>query len=910
VLRGFDNLPPEQLPVVTEYRLEEGQDFLTLRSTVRNLGVSVAVFLGGFLDVTPWTTRAVVPFSPLPGRGFRHLALDLASPQASLETPAYSVGPGNVTPADGVMDPETGRGAGEVSYGLLPMRATYDPDGPEGPEPAVTTPVRQMFGVSGVQATALGNLPVVGGLFPGNVLSYERRIYVGLRNDVASCANPILRELDGQLGFGVGTLSGDVGAADTPDVAVSGIATRLSGPAVPSLPDGSPVTQFRSDARGVFSGVVVPAGRYDVELRAPERDPVWLRDVVVTAGADTPLEVPPLPALAGIELRVRVAGASRVPVKVTLVGRDGTPDPRLGWDFDALEAQSGGPDVDLRPETFGGALAQGAHVFLPQGEGRVSLRPGTYEVFASRGPEFGLASQVVTVQAGATRAVRLALGRAIRTRRALAADFHVHSARSLDSSAGPEGRAVSFAAEGVEVLVATDHDFVLDYAPVIERLGLGRHLASIVGSEVTTTVPNPPAFPEAVGHLNAWPMAVAPLARKDGAIEDEGVAPNFLFSRLRRAGAEVIQYNHPRAGVRGLGAIGFFNDIGCNRCANDVDQLCSFDGECPGGEPGSCTCVGYQPDRPLTLPPNDVLLDDDVTGASGVANPDGLRNIDFDVIEVANGLDLAQLLETRADWFSLLAQAHGPAPGGPVPFLPATGVSDSHRNTLESAGYFRSYVLGVGDAPSRLDVEAFDASVLAGRMVATTGPWIEAELLGGGRRRGGPGDTVTPSSAPALRVRVLASPWVPVDEVRVIQNGVVAHRFDAASDPAVLPPPADRTGPPRGSGVRFEATVPIVLDGDAWLLVEAGARLDAPRTPDPLVDPLIPGWFPWAFTNPIFVDRAGDGFDPPGVATSSAFEATAAARAAERAAHADPVSWQRLRIAPEAVEALRASTGP
>ena len=51
--------------------------------------------------------------------------------------------------------------------------------------------------------------------------------------------------------------------------------------------------------------------------------------------------------------------------------------------------------------------------------------------------------------------------------------------------------------------------------------------------------------------VNAWPFTVDPDARRDGAIEEEYVAPNYIFSRLRAAGAEVIQYNHPRAGVAG-----------------------------------------------------------------------------------------------------------------------------------------------------------------------------------------------------------------------------------------------------------------------------------------------------------------------------------------------------------------------
>ena len=112
----------------------------------------------------------------------------------------------------------------------------------------------------------------------------------------------------------------------------------------------------------------------------------------------------------------------------------------------------------------------------------------------------------------------------------------------------------------------------------------------------TTSVPNPPTFPDAVGHLNAWPVQVLPDARRDGSIEDEFVAPNFLYSRLRGQGAEVVQYNHPRAGVAGLTGIGLFNNI------------------------------GYDPNLPLDSSADDGLLAARPSVSSGVATPAGCPN--------------------------------------------------------------------------------------------------------------------------------------------------------------------------------------------------------------------------------------------------------------------------------------------
>lgn len=895
VLPGFI-VNPVLLPVTTEYILFPGDSFVTIKTSVTNKSNRNVGGLGGFFDVLPWTTRAVVPFSPLRNKGFRHSALDPTNPLASLELPPYAVGPGIAGPDDGVMDPQTGKPSGEVSYGILGVETLRDADA-DGPLPPQALPANLLFGISGVEVTAFGALPG-GRLDVGASLSYERRLYVGGRNDVASAANPILTALAARQGFALGTLSGDIDAADTGAVAASVVVTRTGGPAVPSLPNNAPVTHFRTAADGGFAGVVVPAGIYELEVRSAERDTVVVSDIAVVAGADTRVSVPPLSAVARLSLRVsapapgrrraskRASSSSRLlPAKVTILGRNGTPDPRFGYDREAINVSPGQPDVDLRPETFGGALAQANFVYLPNGEGSVELRPGEYEVFASRGPEYSLDRALVTVAAGDTTALDFVLRRLVATFHALAADFHIHSARSLDSSAAPRGRVAASAGEGLEVMVSADHDFVLDYATVIADLGLWRYVHSIAGTEATSNVPNPPAFPNAAGHVNGWPIRLDPDARKDGAIEDEFVAPNMLFSRLRRAGAEVIQYNHLRAGVRGLGSIGFFNNIGCNRCANDIDQMCSVDADCPAAPaPQDCTCVGYQPDRPLTAPPNDLLLDDDVTGTSGVGNPDGYRNIDFDVMEVANGLNIDGFLLLRDDWFSLLDQAYGETPNGPVPFIPATGVSDSHRNTLESAGYFRTYVLGLSDQPQALNTRRFDQRVRRGRMLATSGPYIRVLARGSGRV-GGIGDTLVAKHGHVdLFIRVTATNWIPVDEVRVIANGVVVPElvFDAGTEPPVRPAPAVPWSSDASGVQRFVHLASLELDRDTWIVVEAGESLDSPLGPDPFASQIVPGIVPFAFTNPIFVDVGGDGYAPPGIGGAGSGPTASDATAAHR----------------------------
>ena len=842
VVDGFDTgatpIPADDLEAVTTYAAGGTDPFLTVTTTITNRHpTNAAAGLGAVLDPIIWTQRGIVPFSPLPERGFRHGVLDLANPLVALEQPAFAAGPGSVGPGDGTIDPVTGAAANEVAYGLLGVEVSVDQDG-DGPGAPVVTPVDRLFGVSNNTTTALGNLPATATLQPGGVLRYTRRLYVGARNDVASVANPILQALAARQGFATGTISGDVDASDGTDVAASVIVTR-TGTAAGTIPAGSPVTQVRTDAAGAFGGVVLPAGTYDLAVSTPERTTVTVAGVAVSAGTDTPVTIPPLAAVGTVRLRaleVRPGRDRPVPARVVFHGVKGTADPRFRKDVDAsLIDPGGGPDIDLLPESFGGGPALGNVVLLGNEPVEVQVRPGVYELIAARGPEYGAQRLRLKVRAGRRRQLTFKLKRVLDTEGFLSGDFHVHSARSFDASAPLRDRVIGYAGEGVEVIVSTDHDFHVDYRPVIEALGLEDRIASIVGDEVTTAVPNPPSFPASIGHLNGWPVQVAPDARKDGAIEDELVAPNVLYSRLRAAGAEVVQYNHPRDTLSGLTSLGFFTNI------------------------------AYDPDLPLSSAPNDVLLDRDVLGPgrTGVANPDGFRNLDFDVLEVANGLSIPMLLRVRRDWLSLLNQTDFTT----VPFIPATGVSDSHRLTVETPGYFRTFVGGAGNDPAGLAVSAFDQQVKAGNMTVGNGPFVltRVETADGGSGAGLGGTLATAGGDVVLDVRVEAPPWIPVDEVRVIANGFVVMTFDRTTSPAVRPAPKNPYSRSTRRVVRFAERIPVTVTRDTYFVVEAGAPLDtAPAAPEPAAL-LVPGLVPLGFTNPVFVDLGADGFSPPGL---------------------------------------------
>ena len=101
------------------------------------------------------------------------------------------------------------------------------------------------------------------------------------------------------------------------------------------------------------------------------------------------------------------------------------------------------------------------------------------------------------------------------------------------------------------------------------------------------------------------------------------------------------------------------------------------------------------------MAPNDILLDTGILGPGHDAESRAAsRNLDFDVMEIANGA------QGRATTRRYLADARRLvlAAARRTSLKPGTGVSDSHRITVEHAGWSRTYVLGAGDDPARLDV--------------------------------------------------------------------------------------------------------------------------------------------------------------------------------------------------------------
>jgi hypothetical protein len=367
-------------------------------------------------------------------------------------------------------------------------------------------------------------------------------------------------------------------------------------------------------------------------------------------------------------------------------------------------------------------------------------------------------------------------------------------------------------AEGLDVMVTSDHDHLGDFEPALDALGVRDRIRVIQGGEITSSTPSP-AAPWTIGHHNAWPIPYRPLAHRRGAPPSQNLRLADLYALLRSDyGVEVVQLNHPRG-----------RDAGEVREGSFLTHLGS------AGRP-------YDASRPLTEAPNALLLEPAGDGRT--------RAVDFDAIEVMNGTSHLQYRLVRRDWYSLLDQGFRRT---------GTANSDTH-GPGELAAYPRNYVLL--DGRSRAwDESAFNAAIRDGRVVGTNGPLITRFRVNGGRM----GDRVGARDGLArVEFEVAAAPWVPVDEVRLLVNGAIERVYPL--DPRATAP------------TRIAERIDLSLERDAYVTVEAGAPLDVDPAawiaahPGLYSEAIAPGFVPAAFANPIFVDVDGNGrFDAPGL---------------------------------------------
>lgn len=861
---GLLSIPPEidgdvadNVECATTYVLQPGSPELLVYWTFFNPDELGVVGPFGALNDTGGETEQFAPT-----RGFERAGIDSLT---TLTEPA---------PIDYVLYQGPG-----VAYGVIPMHDNAD----------ATNSAVVIAGVSvmlyGVDAL-LDILREDGWFFqlPG-LQGVTHRAVVVVGRDAASIEAHYQRLHGNQVAAVSGTVAWASG--DAPVGARVGLYQDTNGNSALD-DDDLVISYFDADSAGAFSGEVAP-GNYLVRAEVKDRARSDALAITVPA-ADVGLSLPD-PVYYDFSI-VDDATDMRIPGRITIIGEHPAhPDGRI---FETSDRKAG--TVTAFPAPHGGSVDIGDGA-----DERIALAPGsTYKILASRGTEWSVASAVVSPTAGdPVGELELRMRHVAPTPGYLATEFHQHSVGSPDSPVGRPMRVATFVGEGVEFFASTDHDYVTDFQPLIEALGMQRFVRAIPGLEIT---------PFAYGHFQAWPIEPMPNDPSGGAIDwaqgTQGYAmiPSEIFAKARDRGAEVIQVNHPRAEAND------FSDM--MQYFDRAGLVFDYDTRVISGDPLRAPV----PNDWLRLP--EASIWDDSFNALEVWNGFNMKDSNEDGVREIGRLDTVM-----RDWFNFLSFGKDITP---------IGNSDSHTVVKDPIGMPQTFVRVANDDPSAIESGTVTDDVLdtlsglggaPKDIVVTNGPHLEVAVADHegsalGAVIDGSGGTVS------FTVTVVAPAWAQVDTLEVFVNDT-PDSFKkeetwmqpslcftgrelaslAENDPCALAPLGTQTAtfelvslPGPGSFQRYEATVTFDLTAadvatvnragasgsDAWVVVRvSGARAvfplltDGAITNDNLailvegdeaaIDEALYGiGVPAAaFTSPVYVDFDGGGYTAP-----------------------------------------------
>ena len=650
------------------------------------------------------------------------------------------------------------------------------------------------------------------------------------------------------------------------EVSDATLGTPLKGASVIVYAQGRPVNQFFTDDTGRFRGRM-PAGDYEARI---DHDPMLSAPVRFVLGKGGNVVRLSCPTAARIAVHITDEGGHPLPAKVSVVARydakhAGKEARRFLFDLSSGQRwrhQDLDRDNPADPSTLE-YLEAFAFAGI-DGDAVLSVPPDVpYEIWVSRGLEYTVEKLRITPKVGEPAQLTAALSRVVDTAGYISGDFHMHADPSLDSDLSLEERVAGAAAAGLEILVATDHNFITDYAPTIDRLGLQDWASALVGLEMTTLES---------GHFNGFPLKRDVGRVTKGAMEWSLKTPDEVFAAIREQGEispekTIVQVNHPRDSL-----LGYFEQYDFNALTAAVDTL----GRADFGN------LVHPSGRPFF---------DDMGGSTFSFNFDAIELMNGGVIgqvhstvrpEILEGLEIPEatlkdLPETPGtvlcedgevafpgavdDWFNLLNLGYR---------YVGTANSDSHD--AHDVGSPRTYMRLGKDDPRKVTsaevVEAFQKHAIT----LTNGPFLEMFIDGkpiGDELSRAAGDV-------SVELKIQAAPWVDVKRGVIWANGVAVDRFEVklvdgkATHKVTLPVGRDTWFVSEVSGdnnlfpVAPPIDIPPVQVDDALSSIGAAFGFGASTFGD-----LEPGpgqvWTPFALTNPIWVNVGETEFVPPGI---------------------------------------------
>ncbi len=841
---------PQTLELKQVYKLEPGRRYLTIETTIKNIGSGAHPF--PYLD--PSQLDDLVG-QTIPGIGALELSvpigqLPLFGGEQDIFTPgvagfnvqfavedSYKIAGGFPSFPGMVVDYVATRGKG-VSYGLTIPRSPDNfvnsyPDGYAGQD---ISPYSMLlpFTYAGVTGGYMYRAPPI--LQANEQRTYTSYFLVG-DGDVASVLDTILelRNVD------TGTFSGRVVDARSSAPVADANVMIVRGDKI--------LNHAHTDALGSFHAKLEP-GDYELVVITNDRERTPKQAFTVRAGEHTGVLVQ-MAAPATIAVSVIDEIGRHAPVKIQLLGVDSrvrTVDGRnilyslqLGESVRPTSTDGTGRYIERAWWTVDGRLT-------------ANVRPGTYELVVSRGPEYEITSEMVTLGAGELVGRQLQLTRSFTTPGWVSGDFHIHAQGSTDSGLPVDERVTSCAAEGLEVAVATDHNYITDYAPVIAAIGLDPWLLGIPGMELTTFE---------TGHFIGFPLAVDPGSTRGGEFLWARQKPQALFDQLRKLAIpgedSVVQVAHPRQQVLGYFAQFFVDEAtGVPYVPTGIMGIFS-----PHGDEQQPDAFSYDFDS-IELLTARKLEDVHTFRAPNPLPPGPFPNPQPVAGEVVVGPDGRPTFPgTVETWFTLLDRGHT-----------ATGIgaSDTHHLLGDEPGDARTLLfVGEGkDTPGGYSSRDIVRATLDHHAITTNAPFVDIHI-----GPGGIGDTITDNRAQIpVEITVKAPSWAKVDKLVVYMNSAIVQTIPITTGTAftttvMVSPTVDSWVVAEVTGTQnmFPVISPVEFPPlDATIIINAlsaGFDLSALPIASALKPNRIHTATPYAITNPIWIDRDGSGWTPP-----------------------------------------------
>lgn len=304
-----------------------------------------------------------------------------------------------------------------------------------------------------------------------------------------------------------------------------------------TAPDGKYLTRALTDSNGAYV-LHVPAGA--VSLTPTLKGWAIPAATPVADGASTADLTLPKRATIEVKATDSVTGEP-LPVRVQVI---------------PTSAPAPAPAAFGLREEVNGRLWQD---FAVTGHTVLPVPPGPHRVVVSRGYEYELLDTPVTADPATPVVVEAKLRRSVDTSGVMCADFHIHSFYSADSSDPADEKVKGAIADGLDIPVSSEHEWIIDFQPIIQRLGLTKWAFGMPSEELTTFT---------WGHFGVVPIYPREDAPNNGAVDWVGKKPGEFFQQVNDLPEKpVLIVNHPSG--TGFGA--YFSAAGFNRATASGD---------------------------------------------------------------------------------------------------------------------------------------------------------------------------------------------------------------------------------------------------------------------------------------------------------------------------------------------------